>query len=359
MKSSSSMEFATRNRRQSGSDKRGGKDPVSTTPAPIRRSSPRWSHWTNWPAAYKGEDGGLYGGGSNTPPAAHQAAYLDESLKICPLDASGKPSDSGKIVLMSIGMSNTTMEYSQFKQTADADPEKSPQVVVVNGAQEGKRASPGRSTRWRCSPRAKHNAWQKLWRNATLWKKGLAVWSTAEERLRPQGVTPQQVQALWIKHAEARPAGLGDFPAHVQFLQADIVDTLNVAKQKYPNVRVAYLSSRIFAGYATTDLNPEPYAYEEAFAMRWVIQDQIRGNPRLNFDPAHGEVRAPIVVSGPYLWANGTTPQEERRPGLGGPTISSPPTTPILAIPARQKVADLLLGFFKTNAGSRRWFVKQ
>ena len=41
---------------------------------------------------------------------------------------------------------------------------------------------------------------------------------------------------------------------------------LNMAKERYPNLRVAYLSSRIYAGYATTPLNPEPYAYESAFS---------------------------------------------------------------------------------------------
>ena len=46
------------------------------------------------------------------------------------------------------------------------------------------------------------------------------------------------------------------------------------AKQKWPNVRIAYVSSRIYAGYANTGLNPEPYAYEGAFAMRWVIEDR-------------------------------------------------------------------------------------
>src|SRR5207302_7240934 len=41
---------------------------------------------------YQGEDGGLYGGGENEPPEAHQAAARKESSKIVPLDAGGKPS---------------------------------------------------------------------------------------------------------------------------------------------------------------------------------------------------------------------------------------------------------------------------
>jgi hypothetical protein len=87
---------------------------------------------------YKGEDGGLYGGGRNAPPATHLAAYLKESQRIQPLDAEGKPSPDGKIVVLGIGMSNTTMEYSRFVQVANAYAGKSPQVVVVDGAQGGK-----------------------------------------------------------------------------------------------------------------------------------------------------------------------------------------------------------------------------
>ena len=40
---------------------------------------------------YKGEDGGLYGGGRNEPPPAHLEAALREAAKIQPLDAEGRP----------------------------------------------------------------------------------------------------------------------------------------------------------------------------------------------------------------------------------------------------------------------------
>lgn len=51
---------------------------------------------TELSGTYKGEDGGLYGGGRNSPPEPHRLAYLKESAKIRPLDAEGKPSDEGK-----------------------------------------------------------------------------------------------------------------------------------------------------------------------------------------------------------------------------------------------------------------------
>lgn len=309
--------------------------------------------------SYKGESGGLYGDGRNTPPPAHLAAYLDASKKIQPLDAEGKPSKDGRIVLLSIGMSNTTMEYSRFKQVAEADPEKSPHVVIVDGA---KGARTGLA--WSLDGLEFLPAGEEQRLVGELAKAGVGArkgfgdtWSGAEAKLKASDVTTKQVQALWIKQAEARPGTLGEFPAHAKILQASLVNILNIARQLYPNLRVAYLSSRIFGGYATTPLNPEPYAYEEAFSLRWVIRDQINGEPRLNYDPARGAVKSPIVVWGPYLWANGTTARKSD--GFAWKLedfVASDRTHP--DTPARQKVADLLLNFLKTDAGARRWFIK-
>src|SRR6185312_854417 len=101
-----------------------------------------------------------------------------------------------------------------------------------------------------------------------------------------------------------------EFTYHAKRLQKDTVAVLNNAKQRYPNLRIVYLGSRIYAGWAVNDLNPEPYAYEGAFACRWLIQDQIKGNADLNYDPARGAVKAPLLLWGPYLWGDGTTPRK-------------------------------------------------
>ena len=333
--------------------------PRSTTPVSDSKVVASLVPLDELTGTYKGEDGGLYGGNCNAAPQIHLTAYLKESAKIQPLDADGKPSARGKIVLLSIGMSNTTMEYSRFVEIANAYPEKSAQVVLVDGAQGGRVGAAWAMDGGGLLPAAETERLTKL-----LDKMGhpmkpdsMRIWSTVEARLKANGVTPQQVQVIWVKHAEGHPARLGEFPEHARILEADIVDTLNIAKQKYPNLRVAYLSSRIFAGYATTDLNPEPYAYEGAFALRWVIQDQIKGEPRLNYDPTRGAVNSPIVMWGPYLWANGTKPRKSD--GLvWNPEdfVVNDHTHP--AYPARQKVASLLLQFFKTDPGSKKWFLK-
>jgi len=90
--------------------------------------------------SYKGEQGGLYPGGVNTMPRDHLQAGLEHARQIVPLDAEGRPSPSGKIALMSIGMSNTTMEYQTFMKMAAQEKEINPRLVLVDGAQGGQSA---------------------------------------------------------------------------------------------------------------------------------------------------------------------------------------------------------------------------
>src|SRR5262249_51198814 len=133
---------------------------------------------------------------------------------------------------------------------------------------------------------------------------------------------------------------------------------LRKLKDTFPNLRIAYFTSRIYAGYARgpgADLNPEPYAYETAFAVRSVIQEQIKGGKELNFDAARGAVKAPLLLWGPYLCADGKTPRDD---GLAwvAQDISSDGTHPSEI--GRKKVAEHLLKFFKNDPNTKTWFVR-
>ncbi len=317
--------------RQEGKGKQtGGKGGNALPPPP-----PKWTqHLTPLTelgaANYKGEDGGLYGGGRNTPPSAHLEAALREAAKIRPVDAAGKPAAAGKIGLISVGMSNTTQEYSRFMADANHDPQKSRHVVLVDGAQGGQTGM-----RW-----ADQSA---------------PLWQTVDQRVQAAGLSPLQIQVAWMKQAEAGPARLGEFPRHAQVLTDNLVTVLGHLKQRFPNLRLVYLSSRIYGGYATTALNPEPYAYEEAFSMRWLIRDQIAGNPELNFDPARGPVKSPLLLWGPYLWADGETPRQDVGLKYVAGDFGGDGTHP--GDSGRAKVAALLLNFLKTDSTAKPWFM--
>jgi hypothetical protein len=278
---------------------------------------------------YKGEDGGLYGGGKNEPPEVLAAAARKELAKIAPLDAEGRPAKDGKVVLVSISMSNATQEFSRFKQVADKDERKSPLLTIVDCAQGGQAMA-----EW-TAPDAR-------------------TWTEADRRLAQAGVTGKQVQVAWIKLANKGPKG--DLAEHGKKLKEDTLKVLGNARARFPNLRLAFLGSRIYGGWSGGALNPEPYAYEGAFAVRWLILDQLAGKPELNWDAERGAVKVPLLLWGPYLWADGVKPRKADNLVWDRKDLGPDGTHP--SDSGRQKVAEMLLAFFKTDANAKGWFVK-
>jgi hypothetical protein len=278
---------------------------------------------------YKGEQGGLYPGGANTPPAGHLKAGIELARRIVPLDGEGRESKDGRIVLISVGMSNTTMKFQAFQKIAAEEHGLNPHLALVDGAQGGQ------------------VAWVTSKSNAPFWE-------VVEERLKAAGVTGQQVQAAWV--LQANPGPNRPFPAEVKELQRGLVDTLHVMRARFPNLKIAYLSSRTYGGYATSPLNPEPHAYESGFAVKWLIADQIAGKPELNYDAAKGPVVAPWCEWGPYLWADGTKANQDGLSYIRADyTEDGTHPTPS----GRLKVATRLLQFLKTDVTARSWFTAE
>src|SRR5262249_45715912 len=258
-----------------------------------------------------------------------------------------------------------SIEWEDFKRVADADAQTSPQVVIVNGCMGGRSAAMWawdgaemlpQTERVRLDKEMDLLGMPKENRRTSL---GIArdTWPTLAKRIDAAGLSPAQVQVCWLKHVEANPKPLGEFPAHARALQADITAILEIAKQRYPNLRIVYLSSRTFGGWSgRASGSPEPYAYESGFGTRWVVLSQIKGDERLNFDPARGAVRSPLLLWGPYLWARGDSPRK-----LDGLTWSQADVRADRLHPneaGTKKTTAMLLKFFKTTEGPRQWFLK-
>ena len=279
------------------------------------------------PGLYRGFSGGLYPGSANVPPFAHEAAALAAASQIGPRNAAGNPDPAGFIGMIAVGMSNTTHEFGAFERNEDANRLRNARVVIVDTGQGGQ--------------------------TAALIADPLApYWTLMMQRLASMGLTAAQVQVAWLKEADAGPPD--NFPVHAQLLRDELKQIANNLHVKFPNLRICYVSSRIYGGYAAPgSLNPEPQAYESGFAVKWLIEDQIAGDPTLNYGQAAGPVRAPLLMWGAYLWADGTTPRSDGLIWLAS-DLEADFTHPSPS--GEQKVAGLLSGFFAHEATAEGWW---
>lgn len=295
--------------------------------------------------------GGLYPGGSDALPAAHLAAGMSAAAQIQPLDVNGNPSASGKYALVSIGMSNATEEFCSdagtpgscdafsFMGQAAADGSVNHStLVLVDGAALSQAADS-----WTSASAADYDHIRDTW-------------------LRPLGLSEKQVQAAWVKEVNKFPTvSLPDPAADAYLLEQRLAQIARALKVRYPNLRQVFFSSRIYAGYATSILNPEPYAYESGFSVKWAIESQISqmGGPG-TADARAGSLRyddgtAAWMAWGPYLWAAGLHPRSD---GLvWAPSDFSPVDGTHPEASARQKVGTMLLAFFKSAPETQCWFL--
>jgi hypothetical protein len=299
--------------------------------------------------SYLGYTGGLYPNGSNSPPTLHDSVGLARARSVTPLDTAGNPDPAGKMVLVSLGMSNTTQEFcsgastpnactsSSFMGQAAADPAVNhTKLAIVNGARGGQDA--------------------RTWVSATAANYD----SVRLNRLAPLGLTERQVEIVWVKEADAGPTVSLPAPqADAYQLEIYLGNIARALKSRYPNLKLVFFSSRIYAGYATTALNPEPYAYESGFAVKWLVGAQIaqRQNGGTVSDSRAGDLNyssTPWLGWAAYLWADGMTPRSD---GLtwAATDFGSDGTHPSQAGAA--KVAGLLLAFFKGSPYTRCWFL--
>jgi hypothetical protein len=256
---------------------------------------------------YRGYKGGLYPTGRNRPTTTYLRKGLASSRQVRPID--------GKIVLLSVGMSNATAEFAAFKRAADRDAAKNPNLTIVDGAQDG----------W----------------DAERVKAEPQYWDNVDARLIAAGVSANQVQAVWLK--ESITGEDRRFPKDAKALQADLRAIVRAMRARYPNLKLIYLSSRTYGGYAITGVNPEPAAYDSGYAVRGLIQDRMGG-----------KLKGPWLGWGPYLWTDGL---RGRKDGLVWACDDVEDDGTHASKFGVQKVVNLLVTFFKTDPTARRWFV--
>jgi hypothetical protein len=281
------------------------------------------------PYAY-GYYGGLWEEGSNTIPADHAAAGLRRTALIQPLDTDGNPSPDGRIGFIAAGFDETSRIANAFS----ANTHLPPNVTFVNAAAPGLDAA-----HW------------VLYRDANYDR-------VRDRVLAPAGLSEKQVQAAWIELETDNPySPLPIQDSDAYRLKSLLSESLRAMKKRWPNLQVAYLSSRVYGGYATTHWNPEPYAYEAGLTVRWTILGQITlMRTGYLWDSRIGDVNyekgsAPWITWGPYLWADGTNPRSD---GLTWTRDDFEPDGETLSEAGAMKGAALLRSFLM-NEPTAQW----
>jgi len=268
-------------------------------------------------AQYLGFAGGLYTDGKDEPSSVYAETGVALGAAVRPLDRNGEPSLSGKIAMISIGMSNTSHEFLQFIQLADA--RKNSSLVMIDAAREGAAATE------------------------------IAVpygdyWTLVNSQLQGSEISAPQVQVVWLKTALARDRR--SFPENARLLQRTLRSIVEILSAKFPQLKLVYISSRTYGGYSESDLSPEPGAYESGFGVKWFIEECISNS--------RPDRSIPWISWGPYLWANGLTPRGD---GLIWKRSDFESDGVHMSAQGALKVATMLLEFFQKDITAKPWFL--
>lgn len=286
---------------------------------------------------FMGYQGGLYPGGSNNIPPAHLLAGRNMGNTIKPLNAEGAVDmDNGKIVFVAFGASTAGNTFNTFKATVNSTPDiYNPCLKFVNLCMGGK----GLET---MIPPQHDWYWAQI----------------ADTLMEDFEVTAEQVQIGWIKTA-SKDDSIPEFPMQADSIYDKYIPSIQRIKENFPNIRILYISSHAYGGYAgelsdNADLAGEPAAYYGGFAVKWVIEDQIEGSPELDYTGV--DAVSPWLAWGPYFWADGLTPRaadgliwecEDYEPDGGGFHLSESGKT---------KESEMLIDFLYNHPSSKKWF---
>ncbi len=204
---------------------------------------------------YKGEQGGLYPGGLNVPPAFYLAELEAMAAQLA---------EDDELVVACLGMSMMQNACSGFIYNGYASgPDINPALHVINAAIGSKQQN-----------------WELV---------DHRVWNDSKSRLATAGYVPEDVDVVLYHNAWAGPSL--PFPDHSLMMLDSLRVTMDNIVYHYPNTQIIYLNSRHYGGWNLDSKSPEPWAYEEGFSYKWLIEERI-----------NGEIDTPLLAWQAYQW---------------------------------------------------------
>lgn len=245
---------------------------------------------------------------SNPTGASQDTIGRAFAALIQPLNSSGVYDGTGKAVLLSLGMSNASDEWcgigsalgntgrnfcgspnytgtapSQYSFMQEAlHHSLNSSLVIVNGAISSQEAcdytvTSGTTPPSLCAPFESEGGTINDY-------DAIKTDQFTSQSLLYEG----QVQAIWLKEADVVVlqqqgqshigplAGCsGCTEADAYNLETNLGKIVRAAKQRYPNLRMVFLTSRSYGGFTNFGPTKEPYAYEGGFANKWLVKAQI------------------------------------------------------------------------------------
>ncbi len=278
---------------------------------------------------YMGYPGGLFPGGSNKATGE----YANDLQQICsdikPLDENGHFNPLGKIGFVSVGPSTSLIMMNSLMNKMQGNRSINPSLWPVPLGQGGMGIN-------------------ELNTNSTLF------WDTVPIKLQQAQLSPNQIQVVYFEEDDNDNYS-SIFPERPLDVKEKLKQGLQLIKQKFPNVRVAYILARtttIYMPIWDDNKQQEPIAYYLGFSDKWLIEDQINGDPALAYKGDHPV--APIVTWGPYQWSDGDKLRSDGFNWLRSDTDDGLHANENGA----DKLSNLFLNFLLNDPNAKLWFAK-
>ncbi len=284
---------------------------------------------------YYGFQGGFYPNGYNTPQGQYAADLDSINHTIWGLDTAGnRKNKAGQIVIGGVGACLSGAPVNGLRRRKQ-NPNTVLNINYVNfefgGASFEHVADP----------------------NSTYW-------AHVDAKMPSQNTTYKQVQMLWLVTDDS--STITAFPDRALIAKENIKAAARTLKIKFPNLKILYLLGRPFTwdsaamhsvtGKIMNVRSKNPAPYNQGWAEKWAIEDQINGDPSVAYKGPNAV--APIITWGQYQWTRGTEPNLDGFQWL--PTDTRDGLHPTDA--GKDKMAQYLWNFFYTDPYTTVWFLR-
>ncbi len=329
--------------------------------------------------------GHLYPNDQDVDSGPHDADGQAIAKSLVPLDLNGNPSPDGKIVMVTMGPSNWTEEMCTATPITPSTGTDicDPNTFFDQAEKQMTTLFPGKML----NPNlllvncAKGGAFIDNWLDITS-----TYWTACEDG--PNGdimnaYHTSQAQVQIVAFMDDDKGGTGTLsgatcPPNPSFANGDpnacvyefnLGNWVRLVKQQFPNLRMIFLQSRPYAGYASK----EPLPYETGFSVKWLIEAQIDQRNGAGIDPLAGDLSysvngapavAPWLGWAAYTWGPGPIPRADGNTWPGGNFAFDGvhPSKCNYASPwtycGRGHDAHLMMEFYTSSAYTTPWFLQ-